>query len=103
MLDDCASTISISLSFSGVLSEEAKRAGVHVTALCPGSMRTEFWSDSKTERLQSGFSVFVWLTAEKVGVDGLAVYAKGVKSCSHLHRMNSDRWPRGHELISANP
>ena len=57
--------------------EEAKRAGVHVTALCPGLTRTEFESVSNTGGLQRGFPVFAWLTAEKAAEDGLADCAKG--------------------------
>jgi len=72
-----AATKAFVTSFSEAVHEEAKRAGVHVTALCPGLTRTEFQSVSNTEGLQRGFPVFAWLTAEKVAVDGLADCAKG--------------------------
>jgi len=72
-----AATKAFITSFSEAVREEAKRAGVHVTALCPGLTRTEFQSVSNTEGLQRGFPVFAWLGAEKVAVDGLADCARG--------------------------
>ena len=63
--------------FSEEVQEEAKRAGVKVTALCPGLTRTEFQSVSNTEDLQRGFPTFALLTAEKVAVDGLADCVRG--------------------------
>jgi len=72
-----AATKAFVTSFSEAVHEEAKRAGVHVTALCPGLTRTEFQSVSNTEGLQREFPVFAWLTAEKVAADGLADCAKG--------------------------
>jgi len=72
-----AATKAFVTSFSEAVHEEARRAGVKVTALCPGLTRTEFQSVSNTEDLQRGFPTFAWLTAEKVAADGLADCAKG--------------------------
>jgi len=72
-----AATKAFVTSFSEAVHEEAKRAGVKVTALCPGLTRTEFQSISNTEDLQRGFPTFAWLTAEKVAADGLADCARG--------------------------
>jgi len=72
-----AATKAFVTSFSEAVHEEAKRAGVKVTALCPGLTRTEFQSVSNTEDLQRGFPTFAWLTAEKVAADGLADCARG--------------------------
>jgi len=72
-----AATKAFVTSFSEAVHEEAKRAGVKVTALCPGLTRTEFQSVSNTEDLQRGFPTFALLTAEKVAVDGLADCVRG--------------------------
>jgi short-subunit dehydrogenase len=44
---------------------EAKGARVHVTALRPELMHTEFQSVSNTEGLQRRFLVFAWFNSEK--------------------------------------
>ncbi|WP_460301433.1 SDR family NAD(P)-dependent oxidoreductase [Actinocorallia aurea] len=58
-------------SFTESLHVEAKAAGVHVTALCPGFTRTE--DDAPTG--------LVWLAREKVAAEGLAAVARGKDRC----------------------
>ncbi|MCD0448273.1 SDR family NAD(P)-dependent oxidoreductase [Actinocorallia sp. API 0066] len=59
------------VSFSESLHAEAKGAGVHVTALCPGFTRT-------TEGEATGL---MWLAREKVAAAGLAAVARGKARC----------------------
>jgi short-subunit dehydrogenase len=48
------------------LHEEAKRSGVHVTALCPGITRTEFQSVSNADEYTGKYPAFVWMESEAV-------------------------------------
>jgi short-subunit dehydrogenase len=64
------STKSFLNTFSQALHEEAKAVGVHVSALCPGYVRTEF--QDVAEVSVSAIPKFAWLDVEKVAALGLA-------------------------------
>ena len=72
-----AATKAYVTSLSESLHEEVRRAGVHVTALCPGLTRTEFQSVSNTERYASAYPGFAWMEADDVARTGLVDVAKG--------------------------
>jgi uncharacterized protein len=62
-------------SFSESLHVEVRKAGVHVTALCPGFTRTEFHAASGVDA--SGIPGFAWLESDDVARAGLAAVAAG--------------------------
>ena len=72
-----AATKAYVTSLSEALHEEARKAGVKVTALCPGLTGTEFQSVSNTEGYQSAIPGFMWTSAEQVAATGLSDVAKG--------------------------
>lgn len=72
-----AATKAYVTSLSEALHEEARSAGVKVTALCPGLTGTEFQSVSNTEGYQRSLPGFLWTSAEHVARTGLADVAKG--------------------------
>ena len=72
-----AATKAYVVSLSESLHEEAKRAGVIVTALCPGLTRTEFQQVSNTEQYQSSMPAFAWTSVQDVARTGLADVARG--------------------------
>lgn len=72
-----AATKAYVTSLSESLHEEAKRAGVVVTALCPGLTKTEFQSVSNTTDHQTEFPDFVWTAVDDVVRAGLDGVAKG--------------------------
>ena len=72
-----AATKAYVTSLSESLHEEVRRAGVHVTALCPGLTRTEFQSVSNTERYANAYPGFAWMEADDVARAGLLDVAKG--------------------------
>lgn len=59
------------------LHEEAKGAGVKVTALCPGLTKTEFQAISNTESYQSKYPRWVWMTADDVAAAALRDVVRG--------------------------
>ncbi len=59
------------------LHEEVRGTGVHVTALCPGLIKTEFQSVSNSEAYASSYPSFAWLQVDDVAKAGLADVAKG--------------------------
>lgn len=65
--------------FSEGLHAEVRRHGVHVTALCPGFVRTEFQARSETNT--DGLPGFAWLRVEPVVRDGLAAVSAGRAVC----------------------
>jgi hypothetical protein len=70
-----AATKAFVTSLSESLHAEARPAGVHVTALCPGLTRTEFHEASHVE---SGYlPKFFWLEADDVARAGLAAVSAG--------------------------
>lgn len=62
-------------SFSESLHAEVRKAGVHVTALCPGFTRTEFHAANDVDA--SGIPGFAWLESDDVARAGLAAVAAG--------------------------
>jgi hypothetical protein len=70
-----AATKAFVLSYSQAISAEVKRAGVTVTALCPGPVRTEFGDTAGFSAQEMNLPELVWVPAPEVarmGVDGLA-------------------------------
>ena len=61
-----AATKAYVTNLSESLHEEAKRDGVHVTALCPGITRTEFQSVSNADAYTGKYPAFVWMESEAV-------------------------------------
>lgn len=72
-----AATKAYVTSLSESLHEEAGKAGVKVTALCPGLTRTEFQAVSNTQENRTAIPGFLWTSAEHVAASGLADVAKG--------------------------
>ena len=66
-----AATKAYVTSLTESLHEEAKRDGVHVTALCPGLTPTEFQSVSNTDAYVAEFPSILWTTLERVVSTGL--------------------------------
>jgi short-subunit dehydrogenase len=62
-------------SFSESLHTEVKRAGVHVTALCPGFTRTEFTDVARIDA--RGVPRAMWLSAPQVAAAGLDAVSAG--------------------------
>jgi len=59
------------IRFSHSLHLEAKDAGVHVTALCPGFTYTEFHDVNGTRSMVNQMSKKLWMTADEVVQQGL--------------------------------
>ncbi len=72
-----AATKAFVTSLGESLHEEVKAAGVVVTTLCPGLVRTEFQSISNTSHYQSDFPAIVWLEVDEVVTAALDATAKG--------------------------
>lgn len=69
-----AASKALVLSFTEALHQEVGAAGVAVTALCPGPVRTEFARVAGIEEVETSTPSFLWATAEDVaeaGVRGL--------------------------------
>ena len=66
-----AATKAYVTSLTESLHEEARGAGVHVTALCPGLTKTEFQRVSNTEQYADDFPSFVWTSPIQVVRTGL--------------------------------
>jgi short-subunit dehydrogenase len=69
-----AASKALVLSFTEALHEELRPAGVVVTALCPGPVRTEFVEAGEMGDVDETTPSFLWDTAERVaeaGVSGL--------------------------------
>lgn len=67
------------VNFSKSLHTQLKPAGITVTALCPGLVRTEFHERSGISF--SGTKKWMWLSAEDVVRQGLAANAQGTAVC----------------------
>lgn len=72
-----AATKAYVTSLTESLHEEAKEAGVNVTALCPGLTRTEFQQVSSTGHYLSTVPGPMWTTVEEVATAGLEAVVKG--------------------------
>jgi hypothetical protein len=69
-----AATKAFVLSFTESLHAELKGAGVSVTALCPGPVKTEFAEVAGLEQAESDLPSFMWSTpleVAKAGIEGL--------------------------------
>ena len=72
-----AATKAYVTSLGESLHEEVKGAGVVVTTLCPGLVRTEFQSVSNTSHYQTDFPDVLWLPLAEVVSAALDATAKG--------------------------
>jgi hypothetical protein len=72
-----AATKAYVLSLGESLHEEARSAGVVVSTLCPGLVRTEFQSVSNTGDYQERFPAPLWLAVDDVAAAGLRGVAAG--------------------------
>ena len=66
-----AATKAYVTSLTESLHEEAKPAGVHVTALCPGLTKTEFQRVSNTQQYADQFPGYAWTSPTQVAETGL--------------------------------
>jgi uncharacterized protein len=64
------------LSHSEALYAETRGAGVTVTAVCPGPVRTEFQETSEA-RFQTALPKFTWCDPDRVAADALAAAERG--------------------------
>lgn len=64
------------VSFSQGANQDVAGKGVHVMALCPGFVHTEFHERAGMD--VSGIPEFLWLDADRVVADGLRDFRKGV-------------------------
>lgn len=60
------------LAFSEALHEEVRGQGVHVTALCPGPVRTEFWAVAGDQPIEDAMPRIAWVSAGAVARAGIA-------------------------------
>ncbi len=76
-------------SFSESLHEEVRRAGVVVTAVCPGATRTEFGQDTGADA--SDMPDLLWQDADEVAAEGLAATAAGkaVRVTGGINRLSA--------------
>jgi short-subunit dehydrogenase len=72
-----AATKAYVTSLGESLHEEVKAAGVVVTTLCPGLVRTEFQAVSNTGHYQTEFPDVLWLPLTEVVTTGLEAVARG--------------------------
>jgi short-subunit dehydrogenase len=63
--------------FSEAVSEEVRRDGVHVTALCPGFTFSEFHDVVGTRHLVAKLPRFMWMDAATVAADGYRAVMHG--------------------------
>lgn len=65
------------IRFSQSLAFEARRHGVHVTALCPGFTYTEFHDASGTRALVNQLPKWMWTNADRVAREGYEAVMRG--------------------------
>ncbi len=65
------------IALSEELALELKGSGVHVTALCPGFVHTEFHAAAGLLEMKQGLPGFLWYDAEIVVREGLRAVEKG--------------------------
>ena len=68
------------IRFSQSLALENRKAGIHVTALCPGFTHTEF-HDDLTRRDVARLPNFMWMDAETVAAQGFRAVERGDTRC----------------------
>jgi short-subunit dehydrogenase len=69
-----AATKAAVVSFGEMLSDEVRRFGVTVTALCPGAVRTEFSEVAEMQSADSAMPSPLWITPEPladIALEGL--------------------------------
>ena len=71
-----AATKAFVTSFTEAVHEENRKRGVHVTALHPGFVPTEFQAVSSAKDTTSGIPKFMWLKPERVAHAGLVAVAR---------------------------
>jgi uncharacterized protein len=76
-----AATKAFVTSLTESLHEEVRGTGVHVTALCPGLIHTEFQSVSRTDTYQLRYPAFTWLDVDRVAAAALGDVAAGHAMC----------------------
>ena len=77
------------LLFSEAVNEEVKSAGVTVTAVCPGPVRTDFHEIYGSE-FTKRYPQAAWVSAEQVAADALAAADRGRRSVvpgGRLHKL----------------
>jgi hypothetical protein len=72
-----AASKALVLSFTEALHEELRPAGVTVTALCPGPVRTEFVELAGLEQVGERTPSFIWDPADEVAEAGVAGLESG--------------------------
>ena len=68
---------SLALKFSQSLDAEYRSAGLKVTAVCPGFVRTEFAAVAGVDHIMAAEPRFFWLSAEQVVRAALRANARG--------------------------
>jgi short-subunit dehydrogenase len=61
---------SLLIDFSRCLNLELSGSGVHVSAVCPGFTRTEFFTVAGTSVSAAKIPAFAWRSPERVAADG---------------------------------
>jgi len=72
-----AATKSFVLSYSQATAAEVKKAGVTVTALCPGPVRTEFGATAGFEESEMSIPEFIWVSAADVAKAAVDAFDSG--------------------------
>jgi Short-chain dehydrogenases of various substrate specificities len=83
-----AATKAFVLSFTEALHHELKGAGVTVSAVCPGPVRTEFMDAAGIERADSTPD-FIWTTSEHVAEDAVKAAEAGKRAVVPGRIMNA--------------
>jgi short-subunit dehydrogenase len=68
---------SLALKFSQSLDAEYRSAGLRITAVCPGFVRTEFAAAAGVDHIMAAEPRFFWLSAEQVVRAALRANARG--------------------------
>jgi short-subunit dehydrogenase len=83
-----AATKAFLLSFTEALHHELKGAGVTVSAVCPGPVRTEFMDAAGIERADNTPG-FIWTTSEHVAEDAVKAAEAGKRAVVPGRMMNA--------------
>jgi short-subunit dehydrogenase len=83
-----AATKAFLLNFTEALHHELKGAGVTVSAVCPGPVRTEFMDAAGIERANNTPD-FIWTTAEHVAEDAVKAAEAGKRAVVPGRMMNA--------------
>ena len=76
------------VALSEELALELRGTGVHVTALCPGFVHTEFHETADLTEMKRGTPDFIWYDAETVVREGLSAVERGraIRVSGRLYR-----------------